>query len=120
MGIQDRDFSRLQTRPSPGARAGLDSIAFDAGPVHVLGSARLRPRATGEIGADIHISASGVDALLVRLQSKPELQGVLPLLFMAKGLGRAQGDSIVWDIGVGGGPLTVNGTPFGQPSARTR
>lgn len=105
---------------SPGARVALESVAFDAGPLHVRGSARFVPRPDGEIGADIHVSASGADALLAQAQGKPALQGLLPMVFLAKGLGRAQGDSIVWDISVGGGPLTVNGTSFGQASARTR
>jgi hypothetical protein len=104
----------------PGARAAIESIAFDAGPLHVLGSARFQPRADGEVGVDIHISASGIDAVLAQAQNKPSLQGAMPFVFIAKGLGRAQGNSIVWDISFGGGPLTVNGVPFGQPQARTR
>jgi hypothetical protein len=48
------------------------------------------------------------------------MQGVLPMVFLAKGMGRVQGDSIVWDIALGGGPLTVNGMPFGQAAGRTR
>ena len=33
---------------------------------------------------------------------------------------RIESDYVVWDISVGGGPLTINGVPFGQPEARTR
>jgi hypothetical protein len=44
----------------------------------------------------------------------------MPLIFLAKGMGRAQRDSLVWDIVVGDGPLTINGTPFGQPAGKTR
>jgi len=104
----------------PGAQAAIESIAFDSGPLKVRGSARFVPRADGEVGADIHIAAAGVDALMVQMQGKPSMQGMLPMIFLAKGLGRAQGDSIVWDIGLGGGPPTVNGVPFGQPAGRTR
>jgi hypothetical protein len=104
----------------PGAQAAIEAIAFDSGPLHVRASARFVPRADGEVGADIHITATGVDALMGQMQGKPSLQGMLPIVFLAKGLGRAQGDSIVWDIGLGGGPPTVNGVPFGQPAARTR
>jgi hypothetical protein len=104
---------------TPGAQAAIEALAFDAGPLAVRGSARFVPRA-GEIGAEIHISATGMDALLAQLQTRPNLRGVLPMVFLAKGMGRVQGDSIVWDIAVGGGPLTVNGLPFGQPGTRTR
>jgi hypothetical protein len=105
---------------APGARAAIESIAFDSGPLHVRGSAHFLPRPNGEVGIDIHISASGADALLVLAQRKPSLQGVLPMVFLAKGMGRVQGDSIVWDISLGGGPLTINGVPFGQPGGRSR
>jgi hypothetical protein len=105
---------------APGAKAAIESVAFDAGPVRVKGSARFQSRADGDIGADIHISASGINAALAQIQGRPNLQGVVPFLLMAKGMGRAQGDTVVWDISLGGGPLTINGVPFGQPSARTR
>jgi hypothetical protein len=105
---------------APGASAAVESLVFDAGPLRVRSSARLVPRATGEVGADIHISAAGVDALVGQLQANPNTQGVLPMVFMAKGAGRAEGDSIVWDIALGGGPITINGVPFGQPAPQSR
>jgi hypothetical protein len=104
----------------PGTKAAIESVAFDAGPLHVRGAVHFVPRANGEIGADIHISATGMDALLAQVQKRPSVQGMLPMLFLAKGMGRGQGDSIVWDIGLGGGPVTINGTPFGQPAGNTR
>ncbi|HEY0423674.1 MAG TPA: hypothetical protein VGC82_10160, partial [Rhodopila sp.] len=105
---------------APGSKAAIESVAFDAGPVRVKGSARFQPRADGDIGVDLHLSASGIDAALAQMQGRPNLQGVVPFILMAKGIGRAQGDTVVWDISFGGGPLTINGMPFGQPSARTR
>jgi hypothetical protein len=121
----DADHAVLQSQATallkaPGARAEIESVAFDAGPLQVRSSTRFVPRDNGEIGANIHISATGVDALVARVQATPSMQGVLPMVFLAKGMGRVQGDSIVWDIALGGGPLTVNGMPFGQPAGRTR
>jgi hypothetical protein len=104
----------------PGAQVGMESITFDVGPMHVRGSTRFVPRANGEIGADIHISATGVDALVAQVKTSPNVQGFMPIVFLAKGMGRVQGETIVWDIGLGGGPLTVNGVPFGQPAGKTR
>jgi hypothetical protein len=34
-------------------------------------------------------------------------------------MGRVQGENIVWDVALGGGPITINGVPFGQ-TAKTR
>jgi hypothetical protein len=116
--VLQRQFAALLA--VPGARAAVESLVFDAGPLHVLSSARLTPRGNGEISAEVHISASGVDALLAEVQAGPDVSGVLPMLFLVKGMGRVQGDSVTWDIVFGGGPMTVNGVPFGQPAARTR
>jgi hypothetical protein len=104
----------------PNAQVAIEELSFDAGPLSVTGSAKLLPRAKGQFGGDIHIAARGVDALLAQVQSQPKLQQALPVIFMAKGMGRAQGDSLVWDIAMGDGPLTINGMPFGQPPGKTR
>jgi hypothetical protein len=104
----------------PQARIAIETLAFDAGPLSVTGSAKLLPRASGQLGGEIHIVARGVDALLAQVQRQPNLQQAMPLIFMAKGMGRAQGDSLVWDIALGDGPPTINGTRFGQPAGKTR
>jgi hypothetical protein len=104
----------------PGAHIGIEALSFDAGPLAVTGSANLRPHGNGRLGGEIHLAAQGVDALLAQMQRQSGLQQALPLIFLAKGLGRPEGDSLVWDITLGDGPLTVNGLPFGQPAGRTR
>jgi len=104
----------------PGARAAVESFAFDAGPLHVQGSARFLPRPDGDIGADVHITATGTEALLAQAMGKPALRGALPMVFLAKGMGRKQGDSIVWDISLGGGAMTINGMGFGQPAGHAQ
>ena len=104
----------------PGARIAIEALSFDAGPLAVTGSANLRPPATEGLAGDIHIAARGVDALLARIQRLPSVQQALPIIFLAKALARPQGDSLVWDISFGDGPLTVNGTPLGQPTGKSR
>jgi hypothetical protein len=115
--LQDQARALLD---DPDARVAIEELSFDAGPLSVTGSAKLLPRANGQFGGDIHIAAHGVDALLAQMQSQPKLQQALPIIFMAKGMGRAQGDGLVWDIVLGDGPLTINGMPFGQPAGKTR
>jgi hypothetical protein len=102
------------------ARIGIDSVTFDSGPMRVTGSVRVVPRADGQLGAEIHVAAIGIDALMAQAQGKPALQQVLPMVFIAKGMGRAEGTATVWDIALGDGPITVNGIPIGQPAARKR
>jgi hypothetical protein len=103
-----------------GARIGIDSLVFDSGPVRVTASARIAPRPNGQLGGQIHVAATGVDALIAQAAGKPALQQVLPVIFAAKGMGRPEGDALVWDIALGDGPITVNGVPFGQQAAHKR
>jgi hypothetical protein len=102
------------------AHIGIESLTFDSGPVRVTGSARIVPRADGKPGADIHLSATGIDTLIAQAQGKPALQQALPIMFIAKGMGRPEGGATVWDITFGDGPMKVNGVAFGQPAARKR
>lgn len=105
---------------TPGARAAIESLDFDAGPLHVHGTGRMMSRPNGEAGADIHLTASGVNGLMAQVQANPNLSRILPFLFIAQGLGRPGAGGIIWDIAIGGGPLTINGTAFGQLPGRTR
>jgi hypothetical protein len=104
----------------PQTRIGIEALSFDSGPLLVKATARAVTRANGQLGADIHIVGKGVDALLAQVNGKPNLQSVTPMIFMAKGMGRPEGDSLVWDIHLGDGPITVNGTPLGQPKPGKR
>jgi hypothetical protein len=119
------DPALLQSRTrellgDPDARMAIETLSFDVGPMSVTGSAKLLPRANGQLGGEIHIAARGVDALLAQAQGQPKLRQAMPIIFMAKGMARVQGDSLVWDVALGDGPLTINGTPFGQPAGKTR
>ena len=119
------DASALQAQfmalfSEPEARIAIESLTFDSGPMQVTGSARFVPRPNGQLGADIHFSAIGMDAFMAKAQAVPAMQQALPVMFMAKGMGRQEGGAMVWDIALGDGPPTVNGVPFGQPAPRKR
>jgi Uncharacterized protein conserved in bacteria (DUF2125) len=104
----------------PQARIRIEALSFDSGPLQIKGSAKITPGPDGQLGAEIHIAASGVDTLLAQAQSQPNLQRVMPMVFLAKGMGRPEGNNLIWDIRLGDGPLTINGMPFGQPAGKTR
>jgi hypothetical protein len=104
----------------PKARIRIEALSFDSGPLQIKGSAKITPGPDGQLGAEIHIAASGVDTLLAQAQSQPNLQQVMPMVFLAKGMGRPEGNNLIWDIRLGDGPLTVNGVPFGQPAGKRR
>jgi hypothetical protein len=98
----------------PGAHAGIDSLLIEAGPLRLQGSAQARPLPDGSAGFDVHLTAHGVDALLAQVQSDPTVQQMLPMLFLAKGMGRQEGDTLVWNIEFADGVVMVNGVPLGQ------
>jgi hypothetical protein len=101
-------------------RISIDALSFDSGPLQIKGSAQVVPRPDGQLGADVHIAASGMDKLLAQAQSEPSLQQVMPMVLLAKGIGRPEGDSLIWDISLGDGPMIVNGIPLGQAGGKRR
>jgi hypothetical protein len=98
----------------PGAHAGIDSLLIEAGPLLLQGSARLRAMPDGSAGFNIHLTARGLDAMLAQVEADPKVQQVMPMLFLAKGMGKQEGDTLVWDIAFADGLVTVNGIPMGQ------
>ncbi len=104
----------------PQVRISIEALSFDSGPLQIKGSAKVVPRPDGQLGADIHIAASGMDKLLARTQSQPNLQQVIPMVLLAKGIGRPDGENLIWDISLGGGPMIVNGIPLGQAPEKRR
>jgi hypothetical protein len=59
------------------------------------------------------VRATGVDALMAQAHGNPAVAQFLPMVFLAKGMARAEGDALVWDITYGDGVATVNGMPLG-------
>jgi hypothetical protein len=98
----------------PGAHAGIDTLLVESGPLLIRGSARVKALPDGTAGVEAHLTAHGLDKMLALIQADPKAQQIMPMLFMAKGLGKADGDNLVWDIAFADGVVTVNGVPMGQ------
>jgi hypothetical protein len=82
------------------------------------GSARVRPLPGDEAGLDVHLTARGLDAMMATLQQNPQAMQILPMIFIAKGMAKPVGDTLVWNISYVEGAVTVNGAPLAQPPAR--
>ncbi len=104
----------------PGTVAELQSLDFDSGPLHGHVTGRLLPGPSGDVGAELHVTATGADALLTSLAANPKTRTVLPVAMIARGFGKVQGQTTVWDIKFSNGVMTVNGSGFGQPPERKR
>jgi len=101
----------------PGARAGIETLVIESGPLRIEGSARVRPLPDGSAGFDVHLTATGLDPMIAAVQGTPKALQILPMAFLIKGMAKPQGDSLVWDIVFADGAATINGMPFGQPPA---
>ena len=52
---------------------------------------------------------TGLDELIKRSSTTPELKQAGPVLIMLKGLGKPDGKQMVWKIAYDGGKMMVNG-----------
>jgi len=113
--LQSRAIALLN---EPGARAGIESLSVEAGPLLLQGSGRVRPLPDGTAAFDLHLAAHGLDALIALVQTEPQAQQVMPMLFMVRGMGKPESGDTVWDIAFAHGITTVNGAPLGpNPNA---
>lgn len=99
---------------------GVESMAIDLDPVKLSGTGRLRlfkdaaaggkGQAAPELaGIEARVTATGLDALMAEANKKPELRQALPIIAMARGMGRQEGDKLVWDLAITESQALVNG-----------
>jgi hypothetical protein len=88
---------------------GLDDVALDFGPATLKGKGEMRVSAVDQYEGEAHFSATGLDDLIKQANKTPDLAQAAPVLFMLKGMGRADGARTVWDITYRDGKLLVNG-----------
>jgi hypothetical protein len=117
------DATALQTRAmallgDPQAHVGVESLRIEAGPLTVQGSARVVALPGNTAEYSVHLTATGLDAMMAALQQSPNAMQIIPMIFLAKGMAKPQGDSLVWDIAYANGAVTVNNVPLAQPRAR--
>ena len=79
------------------AAARLDA----SGSVVVRGPDRYAGRA--------RVVLTGFDALMAQARDDPNLRDAAPVLIMARGLARPEGDHLVWDVVADQSGATVNG-----------
>lgn len=93
-----------------GIKTGLESFAVDMGGATFTGKADVLVPSPDRASGTAQIVATNLDALMAKVQAIPALaaQGV-PVIVFAKGIGRAEGGKIVWDMQFDQGKLLVNG-----------
>ena len=88
---------------------GLDNVLIDLGLASLTAEGEVTIPSPAEISADAEIRVTGLDALIKRISSTPELKMAMPVLTFLKGLGKADGKQTVWKIAYEDNKLTVNG-----------
>jgi hypothetical protein len=89
--------------------AGLESFSIDVAGTGFTGMGRLVMTSPQVFTATAQITATNLDLLQQRVASNPQLAQALPVFIVAKGIGRASGNQIVWDVSFQDNKLLVNG-----------
>lgn len=98
---------------------GIDAFAFAVGPAEFAGAGVISfPSATTREG-EARVTVTGFDELIQQTTENPSLSQVAPVLAVARGFAKQEGDHLVWAIHAGrDGNVTVNGmelSPFAYP-----
>jgi hypothetical protein len=89
---------------------GLDSLAFEVGPMRVKGGGLVTVGAIDEFAGEAELRATGLDALIRRVNTVAALRQAAPFLIFLKGIAEQEGPQSVWKITYTDGALEVNGT----------
>jgi hypothetical protein len=83
---------------------------LDSGPATLTGSGALAITDPATYSGQAQLRATGFDALMQKVSATPELQQAGPVLIFLKGIGKQDGDALVWNVVYQDQKLLVNGT----------
>jgi hypothetical protein len=89
---------------------GIDAFSFEIGPAEFSGAGVISFPSPTTREAEARVTASGFDALMEQTTQDPSLNQIAPVLALARGFAKHDGDHLVWAIHAGqDGHITVNG-----------
>jgi hypothetical protein len=89
---------------------GIDDLSLDMGPGKLTGSGSVAVSSPVDYVAQAVLKLTGFDALLADANTRPELKQAAPVMIFLKGIGKQEGNAIVWNISFQDKKLLVNGT----------
>ena len=92
-----------------GVSLGIDELSFNLGPAQLDGAGAMEITGPQQITASADIIAHGLDQLLARVAQEPQLAQAVPVLTLARGLGKPEGDGVRWHIDVRNNVTLING-----------
>lgn len=87
---------------------GVRDIALDLGPARLSGGGGVKVASVDDFSGAGEFRATGLDELIKRANSTPELKQAAPALIFLKGIGHQEGKATVWKIRYAGDKLFVN------------
>ena len=101
-----------------GIKTGLESFALEVGGATITGKADVLVSAPDAASGTAQVVATNLDALLAKVQANPMLAQGVPAIVFAKGIGRADGNKVTWDIQFDKTKLLVNGVDMMKMAGR--
>jgi hypothetical protein len=88
----------------------LEEISFDLGPASLDGNLSLEISSPTDMTGDGDITITGLDTLIKRASTTPELKQIAPALIFLKGIGKQDGNDTNFAVSYNNGSLKVNDT----------
>ena len=89
---------------------GVDDLALAMGPATLTGSGAVQVSSPADYVAQASLRLIGFEALMADANNRPELAQAAPVMIFLKGIGKQEGDAVVWNISYQDNKLLVNGT----------
>ena len=107
---QDARNQALARLTASGVDYAIDELAFNLGETALRGQGRMHWTGPNQITATADIEATDLDKLTARASTEPQLTQMLPILILARGMAKPDGDKLRWHIEMANNVLLVNGT----------
>ena len=88
--------------------AGMESMTVALAGAEFTGQGKLTIASPQEFSGTAQITATNLDLLQQRIAAQPSLAQAGPVIILLKGMGRASGNQMVWDVVYQGGRVLVN------------
>ena len=101
-----------------GVSSGLESFLIEVGGAVFKGNGAFVMTTPQTGTGKAQIIATNFDGLQAKVSAIPQMGQVMPVFVFLKGLGKSNGNDLVWDVTYDGGKLLVNGTDMSAMTGR--
>lgn len=106
---QARDAALAALFNGPGITIGIDPLTIELPAARLDATGSVVVRGPDRYAGRAKVILTGFDALMAQAQDDPNLRDIAPVLILARGLAKPEGDHLVWDVVADESGGTVNG-----------